>query len=120
MAGRTDISLSRTIGARVISTKVLSRRRGPFKKCCALGEDCLERVHLFLRDFTRTMTHGRELDSDESARLGPQVPPWDQITARGLVVDLSSRRQWYIEFGRQMKMKIEVFLWRRAGGFCAG
>jgi hypothetical protein len=127
-----DITFARPVISRVIGRKLLGlglgRRaaprallfslsadfggRRPLEKCRALGQDGLERVDILSHAITAA--DAGEFESGEGAAVGTEIPPGEEITSRGLVVDLGCGRQWQIELWRQMQVEIEVLL-RRIG-----
>lgn len=74
------------------------------KEGCALCQDGLKGIDVFLRDRCRALANWWELDACEGAALWAQVPPWYQVAARWLVVDLCSRGEGEIELRREVKM----------------
>jgi len=90
---------------------VLGRLR-TLQKGGALRQDGLERVDVFLRHRRGALANGWKLNPGEGAALGPQVPAWDQVAARRLVVDLGRCREREIELRREVEVQIEVFFGR--------
>lgn len=94
------------------------RRLRALKKGCALCQDGLKGVDVFLRDRIRALANGRKLNARKGAALGAQVPSWYQVAPRGLVVDLCRRGEGQVELGREIEVQVKVFFGRLVLAAC--
>lgn len=89
-----------------------------FEKGCTLCKDSLECINVFLRSSAFAYTW--KFYPCKCAALWTKVPSWDKVATGWLMVDLGCSWKWEVEFGRKMKMEVEVFFWGGRLRVCRG
>jgi hypothetical protein len=86
----------------------LCRSRSALEEGCALGKYGLECVDILLQALDAARR--RELNASEGPTLGTQIPSWNEIALRWLVVYLGGGWEREIKLWWKMQMQVEVFL----------
>jgi hypothetical protein len=112
----SNIALARSIVGGIVRRMPFGSRSA-LQKGGTLRKDSLESVNVLLGHIIWPTANPRELNASEGSRVGAEIPPRDQVAARRLVIYLSCGRKGQVKLRREVEVKVEVFLGRRAGWF---
>ena len=80
----------------------------------ALCQDRLERIEIFLGALVWSLADAWELDPGEGATVRSEIPAGNEVAIRRLVIDLCRCGDREIQLRWEVKVQVEVLLWRRA------